>query len=364
MNAVDRIPWVTLLLLGANISVAFATLWQPEVPALLGFNPESPSALTALTSLFLHSNTLHLLGNMVFLAAVGPAVEALLRPGRIAAIYFAGGLAGIATHAMVASRDEQTQPIVGASGAVAAFVAVFSVYYIHLRVPLAPRLQTPVAIVTGLWVVLQLLGAFVRIGAGEGGTAFWSHIGGVAAGLLLALLFRSARDVAQKSGHEVLSEMAGRSPAAVLAAAEEHLRKHPGDVQAMKQRADALATLGEAQDQASALVGLLDTAPESEWPQLIASLASCDGMGRLPSQRRALLAERLRSSSPGTAILLLQSVVDGSADDPQRPDALLALAGLRREADPAPAHELVAELLDRYPLHPAAELARARGWDA
>ncbi|MFQ3668682.1 MAG: hypothetical protein SNJ61_07325, partial [Fimbriimonadaceae bacterium] len=60
---------------------------------------------------------------------------------------------------------------------------------------------------------------------------------------------------------------------------------------------------------------------------------------------------------------LLQSVIR-HADDPQRPEALLALADLMRESDPEPATAMVQELFEKYPLHPAAEIARRRGWSA
>ncbi len=56
-------------------------------------------------------------------------------------------------------------------------------------------------------------------------------------------------------------------------------------------------------------------------------------------------------------------MIDGP-EDPQRPEALLALAGLEREGEPGRAEALLEELRRTYPLHPAAELARRRGWIA
>ena len=75
-----------------------------------------------------------------------------------------------------------------------------------------------------------------------------------------------------------------------------------------------------------------------------------------------MLADRLKGSDPDTARLLLDSVVAGDADDPQRPDAMLALAALERAQQPQRAEALLCELGEAYPMHPAAELARSRGW--
>jgi hypothetical protein len=58
----------------------------------------------------------------------------------------------------------------------------------------------------------------------------------------------------------------------------------------------------------------------------------------------------------------LKSVIDGPADDAQRPDALLAMIAVEREDHPLKAEDLLAQLIASYPLHPAAELARKRGW--
>lgn len=352
---------MTLLLIVANIAAAFALVWNPELIERFGFDASRPELWPALTSLFLHANTIHLLANMVFLAAVGPAVEHGGGAVRLIAAYLVGGLAGVGAHWALAARDADSATLVGASGAIAACIALITVKYFRVRVPLAPGISASVAAVATLWVLLQTLGGFVRIGGFEGGAAYWAHVGGFTAGLLLSLVFRASLDLSVQIGHEALEQMKDRSPGAVAAAAEQHLDHHPEDLDALWKLAQAQGHLGDHDAEATTLIRILDVLPESQQPEVLVPMGRCGGLGRLPSIRRMLLADRLRSSHPKLAIELLESVISESDEDNQRPEALFALASIRRESDPEPAKALVVELLDRYPLHPAADLARAKG---
>jgi hypothetical protein len=212
--------------------------------------------------------------------------------------------------------------------------------------------------------VLQVLGAFVRFGSAEpgAGTAFWAHIGGFAFGLLLSLAVRAPKEASEHRGQTVIEAMRDRSPAAALAAAENHLAAHPGDVRALREVADAHANLGDHESERVALLQLMQVLPELEQVDAIRRLGQISGLERLPSLQRTLLAERLKAIRPDVSELLLESVVAGPDTDEQRPDAMLALATLRKESAPEPARKLIDELVACYPLHPASELARSRGW--
>lgn len=359
MSTTGRIPIVALILVAANLIAAFAAAFRPELVEQFGFVARDPAPATIFASQFLHVNLLHLLGNMVFLAAVGPAVELAAGSLRFAAVYLLGGLGGVGAHALLAGPD--AAPMIGASGAVAACAAYYSLHYLSLRVPLAPRLGASVAVLVGVWLALQFAGAFLTWGE-TGGTAYWAHLGGFATGLVLGLVMKAPSLARLELGHAVLREMNSRSPAAAAAAARRHLEEHPNDVQAMRELASALGRLGEADEEAGVWVRVLDRLPESEQGAVIGELDRLQRLGTLPSLRRTLLAERLKETDPECAKRLLRSVVAGASDDPQRPDALLALVALEREASPSRAQELLAELLRIYPMHPAAELARTRGW--
>jgi len=361
VSAERRLPLVTLIVIGANLLAAFGLLLNPELAYDLGFRPDQPRLGAAFTSLVLHANVLHLLGNMVFLAAVGAAVELATGSVRFALVFFFAGLCGVAVHHLVMRGVPNPTPLIGASGCIAGCAAYYSVRYTRLRVPLAPKLAISVAAVTAIWAGLQLVGAFIRIGE-SGGVSYWAHLGGFAGGILLSLVFR-APDLGQvKLGHEVLERMNARGPAAVVAAANQHLEKHPRDTKALTELADAHGLLGEPEQEAEAILRLMEIVPEAEQPDLVRRLCKIGRATRLPTLRRLQLADKCRQEAPFIAKALLRSVVEGPADDPQRPDAILALAGLERDESPERAGELLGELNAHYPLHPAADLARKRGW--
>ena len=360
MSNKGRLPIVALILVAANIAAAFAVAFDPDLVAQLGFRAGQPTLAAALASPFLHENLFHLLGNMLFLSAVGPAVELAAGSVRFAVVFAAGALAGVGAHLLLA--PPASAPMIGASGAVAACVGYYSVRYVSLRVPLAPRMSVPMLGMVGVWLALQVVGGFLHLGSQGGGTAYWTHLGGFAAGLALGLAFRAPSLAKIELGHAVLREMNRRSPAALAVAARRHIKDHPGDLAAMRELAEALGHLGEPSEEADAWLELLEFQPESDQGPVLARLDRLRALPRLPSLRRTMLAERLKASDAETARLLLVSVVRGPADDLQRPDAMLALAALEREAAPERAEVLLRELIEAYPMHPAAELARARGW--
>lgn len=245
-------------------------------------------------------------------------------------------------------------PLIGASGSVAACIAYYNIRYVGLQVTLAPKIGVPILAITVLWVILQVLGAFVSLGGEVARTAYWAHLGGFAAGLGFAALFRARRDADRQMGHVVMDRLEKRSPAAKLAASDLHLAEHPADVAALLKKADAHAQLGDRDHEAEALLQALEHLPESGQPDLLARLIGIGQIQRLPSLRRTLLAERFRVSHADLAKGLLLSVVAGSPEDPQRPEALLALATMGESS-------YLQELREKFSLHPACDLARARG---
>ncbi len=358
----SRIPITTLLLIAANIAAAFIVVLQPDLIEQFAFRADAPSVQTAFTSLFMHQNVIHLLGNMVFLAAVGASVELATGSLRFAIVYFASGLLGVLAHSLMAGPSGVE--LLGASGCVAGCAAYYSARYYGLRVPLAPHVSISVASVTGVWVALQALGAVVHIGAEASAVSYWSHLGGFIAGLLLSLVFR-APDLGQRAlGHAVLDEMNLRGPAATIAAAQHHLKKHPNDPIALWEIAKAAATMDDRELETETLFQLFETAPEGEHNPVLMRLAALGRLNKLPTIQRTMLAERSKSSDPQLCEALLLSVVGEDIEDPQRPEAMLALAGLKWESDNTQAKKIIEQLSKTYPLHAAVELARVRGWMA
>ncbi|HWD39566.1 MAG TPA: rhomboid family intramembrane serine protease [Fimbriimonas sp.] len=361
MSASQRIPIVTLLLIGANLSGAFARQINHDLTLEFGFRANHPSIQTAFTSLFLHENLIHLLGNLIFLAAVGAAVELATGSLRFAGVYFASGIIGLVCNYLVLRGVQDPAPILGASGCIAGCAGYYSVRYTGLRVPVAPNFSLSVAAITVIWVVLQAVGAVVRFGD-TSGVSFWSHLGGFAGGVLISALFR-APDLTQKRlGHKVLDEMNNRGPAAAAAAARKHLKEHPKDPKALEHLARASAQMDDEKGEADAILELLEVQPDFEHPPLLARLVEIGQAGRLVSSKRTMLAEKFKEQHPDVARALLKSVLQESTTDSHRPEAILALAGLERDKEPSRADALLEELERCYPLHPCVDLARKRGW--
>jgi rhomboid family protein len=148
-----------------------------------------------ITSMFLHGSWMHLLGNMWFLWLFGNNVEDSMTRPRFAVFYLLCGLAAALLQVVV--EPDSIVPMVGASGAISGVMGAYLVLYPRVRVfTLVPlgffvtSIALPAWAMLIYWMVLQLLGGFTRIGAGaEGGVAFWAHVGGFAAGIILVKLF-------------------------------------------------------------------------------------------------------------------------------------------------------------------------------
>lgn len=360
MSELKRLPIATLCLIVVSIAAAFAAFLSPDLIESFGFRADDPRALAGIACIFLHANLVHLLGNMVFLAAVGPAVEFAVGSLRFLATFFVGGICGVLVHWIFSANQPEPSVLVGGSGAIAACVAFFSVRYITMRVPLAPNLSAPIWAIALVWVALQAVGAFVRIGE-PGGVAFWSHLGGFGAGVAMSLFFQAPKLATIQFGHDVLDQMNARSPAAALAAAENHLKSHPSDVRAWRTVAEVQRQLGHAEQEREALAEWLRHSGDRPHDPLnrIMELGIDAGLTPLVRTRYAELVSR---DHPGLARRLLESVVAMSDDEPQKPDAMLALAELDRSANLEQSKAVLAELAERFPFHAATEIARAKGW--
>ena len=150
-----------------------------------------PIFLTLLTSMFLHGGWLHLLGNMWFLAVFGRNVECALDHGRFLAFYLACGVVGGLAYTL--SDLSSVLPCLGASGAISgvlgAYLAIHPLNTISLWFGFyIGVIKLPAFVVIGVWFLLQYLSAFASLeyaGTNLGGTAYWDHVGGFAAGVAI-----------------------------------------------------------------------------------------------------------------------------------------------------------------------------------
>jgi membrane associated rhomboid family serine protease len=162
-----------------------------------------PIFLTLFTSMFLHANLIHLIGNMWFFLIFGRNVECALNHGRFLAFYVACGICAGLAH--VASAPHSVIPCLGASGAISgvmgAYLAIcpFNKIKIWLNFWLGV-IEVPALVVIGLWFIIQYLAAFSTLDEETGGgVAYWAHLGGFTAGFIIirCVVFYLRRQQAQ-----------------------------------------------------------------------------------------------------------------------------------------------------------------------
>jgi len=216
-NPSHTIPWINGLLILINLSAfVYLRVLHPHgmeaVGPRLGFIPYEfshgidvapanlvPWPLTPLTAMFLHAGWLHLLGNLLYLWIFGDNVEDLLGHRRYLGFYLFCGIAAAALHAGV--NADSRIPALGASGAIAGVLGAYLVLFprarIHTLVFLGIYVKTfkiPAVALLGYWALIQAASALAEYRLQTaGGIAWFAHMGGFAAGLLVASLMKKNR---------------------------------------------------------------------------------------------------------------------------------------------------------------------------
>jgi membrane associated rhomboid family serine protease len=168
-------------------------------------DPE-PSYITLVTSMFMHGGWFHLIGNMMFLWVFGNNIEDSMGHIRFAVFYLLSGLAAAA--AQMAVNPDSIIPMVGASGAVSGVMGAYILLYPHARIFtlvflgfFATTIQLPAYVMLGYWIVLQVLSGLPALaGMDRGGVAFFAHIGGFVAGLVLVKVFETGEHRNRRRG--------------------------------------------------------------------------------------------------------------------------------------------------------------------
>lgn len=206
-NPTRTVPWATIALIAANVAVFVYTLTLPPaqlqsvwtswsiVPARLLDGLLDPREIaTVFTSMFMHAGWVHLTGNLLYLWIFGNNVEDRLGPLRFTIFYLLSGIGAAA--AQVVMDPGASIPMLGASGAIAGVLGGYLLLYpgasVVTIIPIFFFIEiarVPAYLVIGFWFVLQLGNGLATIGSGlaQGGTAWFAHIGGFVAGLLLML---------------------------------------------------------------------------------------------------------------------------------------------------------------------------------
>ncbi|HET7436352.1 MAG TPA: rhomboid family intramembrane serine protease, partial [Thermoanaerobaculia bacterium] len=227
-----------------------------QLPTMrLGYTPGQGSALTLLTSMFMHAGFLHLIGNLLFFYISGPFIEDLYGRPLFGILYFAGGIAATLTYG--ARHVADATPLVGASGAIAAVMGAYlvrlatsKIRFLFVPFLLRPTFHyvfaVPAFIVLPLWFVQQF---WQMQSEHNAAVAFSAHVGGFVFGAAFAAIVKLTgfeekyvapkveQQTSWKADPRILQAMDARSlgnlPAAkqTLAAV---LRDDPKNVDAMR----------------------------------------------------------------------------------------------------------------------------------
>lgn len=200
-------PVVTFVLIGLNVAMFLIELSAGDsfimdwafIPANFAAHPGA-NVITIFTAMFMHGGWMHLFGNMLFLWIFGDNVEDRFGHAKFLVFYLLAGIAG--TLAQFVLAPHSTVPNVGASGAIAGVLGAYILMFPQSRVNVMMGRQIvamPAFIVLGMWIVLQLISgvgtiAYTDESANVGGVAYMAHIGGFAAGFLMAFLLRGATE--------------------------------------------------------------------------------------------------------------------------------------------------------------------------
>lgn len=207
----ERVPYLTYSLIVLNILVfLWETTLPPEalraafynlalVPCELGKQFVSvETALDFVRSMFMHGDILHLGGNLLFLWIFGTNIEDYYGRRAFVFFYLLGGVVAGLAQSLIAWN--LCVPMVGASGAISAILGSYIVLYPAVKVRVGViffrffyrTFLLPVWLMLGYWFVMQLVNGWVSMGVdtlGEGGIAFFAHIGGFVFGMLFAFVF-------------------------------------------------------------------------------------------------------------------------------------------------------------------------------
>ena len=197
----QNVPMMTLIIIGLNVFCFLSEMARPpylrdrfiEQYALI---PDQLHLTTFITSMFLHGGWLHLIGNMWFLWVFGSHIEDVMGAGKFLVFYLISGVASAAVQ--FGTNLGSPVPTIGASGAIAGIMGAFLILYPRVRVVtliilvvFITTVDIPAAFMLIYWFAVQLLSGVSSVTSVSQaqGIAWFAHVGGFIAGILLVRLF-------------------------------------------------------------------------------------------------------------------------------------------------------------------------------
>ncbi|MBN1541822.1 rhomboid family intramembrane serine protease [candidate division KSB1 bacterium] len=206
-NPTQQFPFVTATLIAVNVIVFGHQLFLsgPEAQVFIERYGAVPALLirgqhlwSVLTSMFLHGGLLHLLGNMLYLWIFGDNIEQICGRLRFVFFYLLCGVFAFLSHFIF--DPTSSIPMVGASGAISGVLGAYALRFPRARVHVFiwfffifyDIIRIPAVFVLGFWFFMQLFSGFTTT-PGQGGVAWFAHVGGFIAGLLFIRYFEKNR---------------------------------------------------------------------------------------------------------------------------------------------------------------------------
>ncbi|SRR5579884_284253 len=201
----QSMPVMTVLLIIVN---TFCFLVEEVQPGYLqnafiahyALVPDHLRPYSLITSMFLHGGWFHLIGNMWFLWVFGSHIEDALGSARFLVFYLVSGIASGIVQLMMSLGSPV--PTIGASGAIAGVMGAFLLLYPRVRVVtlifivvFITTVEIPAAFMLIYWFAIQLISGLSSVGSfsDQGGVAWFAHVGGFLAGILLLKIFMGNR---------------------------------------------------------------------------------------------------------------------------------------------------------------------------
>lgn len=168
----------------------YEALVERSVTYSYGFKPAEPQPVTLVTHMFLHGGVGHLLGNMIILFLIGIAVETALGRPAFLISYLLGGLLAVTVFSAV--HSDSAVPLVGASGAIAAVMGIYTVLFGKKKIRFFYSIlfyfdfiKAPAIILLPLWLLNEF---YQLLWGGISNVAYVAHIGGLLGGAGIALI--------------------------------------------------------------------------------------------------------------------------------------------------------------------------------
>jgi membrane associated rhomboid family serine protease len=208
LRSSERIHSTTKVTAGLIAVNAVIFLYQATLPPRAlndfvtqwGIVPDRLNLATLVTSMFLHGGWLHILGNMLFLWVFGRNVEDLIGGTRFLGLYLACGIA--AGVVQIIFTPYSRVPTIGASGAIAGVMGAYLIRFPRSHIKslfwliFFWVLEIPAAFLLLYWFAIQFLSGFSSLAQTDytgGGVAWFAHVGGFIAGMLLIRVFPDQR---------------------------------------------------------------------------------------------------------------------------------------------------------------------------